>query len=329
MDLIQNYITDNIKKFYLKQLIAPVILLVLIIIINVNTSFSTLFFKTDLTNNMETIEEYNNKYVQFTFDTLFSTHEKVYYGRFCIGTYYYSFINNKCLFVLLPNYLSDNDTERLENITVSGKLLNEHSIRTSLIENMAAKLNWSTQGLDEVSYSHFLTASRFTTIPDYLLSFICFVSLIYSVYSIVISIVSIINPVLSPPVQRLRRYGNPKELLDEADIELSTLPQLATEDMFITEHYFIEISAYGIAIVPIKEMVWLYKHSTIEKRFGIHVNISYTLHISAKKSFYINCPKNIKSNIDGIIDYLAETNHDIIVGFNKENKRIARIRSKS
>jgi len=35
---------------------------------------------------------------------------------------------------------------------------------------------------------------------------------------------------------------------------------------------------------------------------------------------FIQCPKNIKSDIDGIIDYLAEANHDILVGFTEENR---------
>ena len=36
---------------------------------------------------------------------------------------------------------------------------------------------------------------------------------------------------------------------------------------------------------------------------------------------YIQCPKNLKSNIDGIIDYLSEANHNILVGFTEENRR--------
>ncbi len=35
---------------------------------------------------------------------------------------------------------------------------------------------------------------------------------------------------------------------------------------------------------------------------------------------YIHCPKNTKSDIDGIIDYLAEANHDTLVGFSEENR---------
>ncbi len=43
---------------------------------------------------------------------------------------------------------------------------------------------------------------------------------------------------LAPPAcQNLVVFGNPHKLLAEAEEELATLPQLATEEMFITEHY--------------------------------------------------------------------------------------------
>ena len=102
--------------------------------------------------------------------------------------------------------------------------------------------------------------------------------------------------------------------------ELATLPQLATEDIFITEHFFIFTSNYGNAIIPIKEIIWIYKYSTMHKFFWYHFSITYTLHISASKYLYLQCPKNIKSDIDGIIDYLSEANHDILVGFSEENR---------
>ena len=90
--------------------------------------------------------------------------------------------------------------------------------------------------------------------------------------------------------------------------------------MFITEHYFIMTSPYGNAIVPIQEILWIYKHSTLHKMLWYHFSISYTMHITANKHMYVNCPKNTKSDIDGIIDYLAEANHNILVGFNEENR---------
>ena len=59
---------------------------------------------------------------------------------------------------------------------------------------------------------------------------------------------------------------------------------------------------------------------SLHKILWYHFSISYTLHITANKHLYIQCPKNMKSDIDGIIDYLSEANHDILVGFSEENR---------
>ena len=142
----------------------------------------------------------------------------------------------------------------------------------------------------------------------------------YSLLCLILYILYIRFPFLAPACQNLIVYGHPRQMLEEAEEELATLPQLATEDMFITEHYFILTSPYGNAIVPIKEILWIYKYSTLHKILWYHFSISYTLHISANKHLYIHCPKNTKSDIDGIMDYLAEANHNILVGFSEENR---------
>lgn len=64
-----------------------------------------------------------------------------------------------------------------------------------------------------------------------------FGTLIYAVISLIFYILCIRFPVLAPVCQNLVVFGNPHTLLAEAEEELATLPQLATEDMFITEHY--------------------------------------------------------------------------------------------
>ena len=46
-------------------------------------------------------------------------------------------------------------------------------------------------------------------------------------------------------------------------------------------------SIYGHAIIPIDQIIWIYKYSTLHKFFWYHFSISYTLHISANKHLYI------------------------------------------
>lgn len=79
-----------------------------------------------------------------------------------------------------------------------------------------------------------------TDLATTLFKLVYILSGLYAFISIIRYAIYIAFPVLSVPVQRLRCYGKPREILAEAEEELATLPQLATEDMFITEHYFIE-----------------------------------------------------------------------------------------
>ena len=165
-----------------------------------------------------------------------------------------------------------------------------------------------------------ISEPAFKSIPSTALMIVYFLTGVYALVRLIADTLYIFFPVLSPACRQLSRFGKPSVLLAQAEEELATLPQLATEDMFITEHFFIELANYGTAIVPIQEMIWIYKHSTLHKFLWYHFSISYTLHITANKYLYIQCPKNMKSDIDGIMDYLAEANHNILVGFNEENR---------
>ena len=185
---------------------------------------------------------------------------------------------------------------------------------------MSDALGWTESGITSKVSGYYISEPDYNRTINTILFTVIFGTSIYAILCIVLYILFIFFPVLSPCCQDLALFGNPKKLLDQAEEELATLPQLATGDMFITAHFFIETSVYGNAIIPIDQIIWIYKYSTLHKFFWYHFSISYTLHISANRHLYIQCPKNIKSDIDGIMDYLAEANHNILVGFNEKNR---------
>ena len=223
--------------------------------------------------------------------------------------------------ILLAPSTCEQGLPEIDQITIRGKILPRDAGYDTLLTNLSKDLSWTQSGIQSKVSSYYLSE------PDFRYGFGLFLFLFLAVssgiafISVILSVLFIYKPYLSPPCQKLKHFGKPKEMLALAEEELATLPQLATEDMFITEHFFIETSKYGIAIVPIQEITWIYKHSTLHKLFWYHFSISYTLHITANKHVYIRCPKNTKSDIDGIIDYLSEANHDILVGFNEKNRQ--------
>ena len=320
----EHYISKNIRSYYRWRLFFPVFFLLLILVVSLFYPLRSSIFPKSVTLDSDFRELYENRdrTVNVSIQELYFTgYKKEFLGR-TAGYYYYAPTpddNSLILCLLTPKTSSEGIPKALDVMT-------EFEIKpltpseNSLITHLSEDLSWSEKGLSESVNMYYLDEAEAKNVAGTIFRLAVILFSVYSVIMILLYIIYIIFPQYSPPIQRLNVYGRPATMLYKAEKELSTLPQLATEDMFITEHFFIETSNYGTAIVPIDEIIWIYKYSTLHKLFWHHFSISYTLHITASKRVYIKCPKNTKTDIDGIIDYLAEANHDILVGFSEENR---------
>lgn len=317
-----HYISRNIKEHYKRRLIPPAIYLVFILIVWHVFSLSHVFFPAQVANDatLESLAKADTQYLNTTLTDLhFTGYTRTFLGN-TTGYYYYTLQNDECFFVLLSPDSCEEGLPVISEITISAKLIRGGDTFSLLLNNVAKDLNWTSSGIKSKVSPYHLSEPDFNPIGNFLLLTVFAGTGIYALVAAVLALLFIHNPILSPACQDLALYGDAGELLEQAEEELATLPQLATEDIFITEHFFIFTSVYGNAVIPINEIIWIYKHSTLNKFLWHHFSISYTLHITANKRLYLQCPKNIKSDIDGIMDYLAEANHDILVGFSEENR---------
>ncbi len=322
VDNYEHYITRNIKAFYKRRLFSPTIYLLLLIALWFIFSLGEILIPISLKDSVSFETSYNDsdKYVSVKLKNLYFTGYTSKNGNDIDGYFYYCMRGSECCIVKLSPSTCEEGIPSIEKLSVRGKIVPGKQTYKELISKLSEDLEWTNKGLSESVSNYYLSE------PDYHFNTIIWLFIFYfgtAAYSLLCLIfytTFIFFPYLSPVCQNLIVYGHPKHMLEEAEEELATLPQLATEDMFITEHYFILTSPSGNAIVPINEIMWIYKYSTLHKILWYHLRISYTLHISANKHVYIRCPKNAKSDIDGIIDYLSEANHDILVGFSEENR---------
>lgn len=319
-----NHITKNIRTYYKKKLIIPTTYICCIFLLSfIFPIFSFIFpKKIDFTKPWILNNPKASFYTKAKLKNLFFTgYTRKFLGQID-GYYYYTFTNNKCLFVLLKPNSCDMGLPELKSVSLSGKIITKSNSLDTLFTNLSRDLSWNEDGVRETFFPFILSEPDSNGISAIFLYYFIIFTSIFSMINIVYCIICINFPLLSHPIRRLTKYGNPKKLLKEAEDELSTLPQLATDDMFITQHYFIETSKFGVALIPIDKIRWVYKYSTLHMLFGKHLKISYTLYITGEKSIHIKCPKNTITDIDGIIDYLCEANHNILVGFNEKNREI-------
>ena len=318
----EHYITKNIKSLYKRRLFSPILYLLVLFLLWHAFSLTDILFPVTLDSEMtlETAYRHHAENVSATLSDLkFTGYTRTRFGH-STGYFYYTIQNHECIIVLLSPNTCEEGLPQIDEVSFTGKIVKGSDSFHALLASLAEDLSWTESGITNKVSSYYLSEPDYNIAGNIFLFGIIFLTGGYAVICLLLYIAYIFFPVLSPPCQDLALFGNPKKLLEQAEDELATLHQLATEDMFITEHFFIETSVYGTAIVPINEIIWIYKYSTLHKFFWYHFSISYTLHISANKHLYIQCPKNIKSDIDGIIDYLAEANHNILVGFNEENR---------
>ncbi len=329
----KDYIKKSIQKYYSKRVISPVIFLIAVAILSVLFPIRNMLIPKPVDFSDTTISEYLEEnprllYVTTDIGPLYFTGYKETFLEYTVGYYYYTMTGDECVMVLLTPKTSQEGLSTIDDLKVSFRIMRDKDTREDLLTSLANDLSWTSAGIESEVSDIMLSEPDATGVPTTLLKLAITIGVAFAMVSFIFYMLWILFPIMSPPIRRLAPYGHPRRILATAEEELSTLPQLATDDMFITEHYFIETSDYGVAVVPIDQIIWIYKYSTLHKFLWIHFAISYTLNINAGKHQYIRCPKNTKTDIDGIMDYLAEANHDILVGFTEENRRLASRRGK-
>lgn len=318
----EHYISRNIKAFYKRQLVLPSLYVFLLVFLWYLFSLQNLFLPNSFSDyeSIEQAKEDGMHYVSASFENLtFTGYTTSRFGA-TNGYFYYVEENDQTYIVLLSPSTCEEGLPTIEYVSVNCRLMEGKKSYKELLYHLSNDLDWTTTGINSQLPSLYFSEPDYNPIVTSFLFAFYMGSLLFSLICIGLYTLYILSPSYAPACQNLVVFGSPKKQLEEAEEELATLPQLATEDMFITEHYFILTSPYGNAIVPIQEILWIYKYSTLHKFLWYHFSISYTLHISANKHFYLQCPKNMKSDIDGIMDYLSEANHKILVGFNEENR---------
>lgn len=318
----EHYITRNIRAFYKRRLPSPIIYLLILLVLWIVFPLGEMISPLPLKNasQIQGVYEAKKEYVTVTFEDLtFTGYTTSRFGE-TNGYWYYGEKDDICFIALLTPFTCEEGNPSIEKLTTTCRIVSHPKLYEQFKTAIATDLEWNLEGISNQLPPVFYSEPDYNPMTNFWLFLVYFGSLIYTIITLVRYVLFIYYPHLAPACQNLIVFGNPKKQLLEAEEELATLPQLATEDMFITEHYFIMTSQYGNAIVPIQEILWIYKYSTLHKFLWYHFSISYTLHIAANKHMFIQCPKNIKSDIDGIIDYLAEANHDILVGFTEDNR---------
>ncbi len=323
MQQMEHLITKKIRNTYGRRIFSPIVYCIFLAIIWFYTPIQSLMHPLEISSqaHISGLSDSGNRYISTTLTDLHFTGYTQSHLGFVTGYYYYTVRSDSCYLVILSPHTCEEGLPSIDSVSIIASIRRMPESYSALAERIASDLSWTNAGFYDKVSSCIISEPGFGQLSSTILCVFYYASGIYALLTIVLYLLYIALPILSPAIRQLGRYGKRIQLLEQAELELATLPQLATEDMFITEHYFIAFANKSVTVIPIDQIIWIYKYSTLHNILWYHFSISYTLHITANKHLYIQFPKNMKSDIDGIIDYLSEANHDILVGFNETNRK--------
>lgn len=321
---MNNYVYNQIRKVSFMGIIVSGIVLISVILLGINLPFKKVFnpTKVSLISQISKARNEGNNYIEITLNDLHYTGYDYYKFGKPVASYYYNLSNNNCTFVLLNTDELDSH-KVLNNYTIQGRLSDSNEETDELMRRLSNDLDWTKNGLQSISAPVYINQTAYHKniyiFLAVLLSFIAISMLVYFLNSIVV----FIFPGIHPTCLYLKKITKGRKDIDTVSIEVTNRIVLKTSNFILTKHYLIINNLLTFEIVPLGRIIWAFEHSKWHKILWHKTRLSYNLSIMYGHKIKIDSSKNTKEEIDTIINYFKENYDSIIIGYSKENKKLA------
>lgn len=316
-------ITNTIKRIYLAKLVPAIIFIVFAGLFLYQYPIQEILLPNKLTNLQSLLsQQADQELVELTVPILYDTGYDEIRNSSSVGSYYYTFIGDTCVFFLLNHSSSQALPTTLENTTMKAKVIKSSEAVASLRNSFAKDLSWTETELANKSSDYLVSETDSFLFQDSILYALLFLFAIYAITCSVISILYLLMPSCSPYCRYLNTPR--KEALLRADEALQTNRLFHTKATSITDDYLIDLGRFHVEAIPLACMIWVFSYSTISKINGI----SYLIVIHTTKG-KVKLKQKQKFEADSIIEYLHQMNPNLLVGYSKENQKTAKSLAKT
>ena len=308
-----------IKRISLKNLIAPFIVLVVVVIIGHFIPFEEMFFPETVYSADELAESVSTgtTYISYEIDDLVYTGYDYYDGGKISGRFYYAFTSDEqpVVFFLVK--------EGQEPGKAAAKAVYKDEYVNTFIANYAADLELSPQALQELSGGYILSSCDYDLyyyiILAASLAAIAFVCALYILWNFIV----FFFPSIHPSCRRLKKYGLSGRDFSDIDRELKNDRIIEAGNIYATSHYMIVFGKGTIYMIPLFNIVWAYRYVS-RQIFVSRRLLSYTLVVYTSPSGKITMRGNKKKATDKILSFFNRDFSHITVGYTEENHKMIR-----
>lgn len=315
-----SFIIKNIRRALLKQLIFPVLLLLVSL---------TVFFKTPKDNilnprplNYKSSFEnfYNRNLPHVTVsvsDLRYSGLDYVVDGHIQ-GHYYYTLIDDRCQFYVLAREVGTPPAAVRNQMNLRGRLIEFDDVEyNGILEDMAGHLNWTVPSLREISSPYAVSTVPYPVYLNFVFFAVLYGCLLLSVLDILYSAIYIMEPLRSPTFRYLGTFGEIRTLLPKVEMEMKHISMAKAGNIYLTPNYIVNVDTVRSIILPLKSVSRIYYHSRISRLPFMRINFTYTLHIVAQDGRTYDFTKKKKEDLDCILEKMKERKPEVLLGYSK------------
>ena len=321
-------ILDHIKDICKRRCILPVVVIVVMIALLFIVPFGSLLSpkKVDGIFNIKSTDNF----VEVNTGKMKYTGYDVKNGLGTEFSYYYALKDDKCAFALIPKDLvkaSGKDIAEgsvkasINNLSLKAKVIKPNSPYKKMISIFAKDLNWTDEGLSSISTGWVVSSANYHPYR-YMFSLIIIILIILlAAARLVISIKYYKDPYRFNVCSYLSTQES-RELIDEAQDELDSENYLQINATYITENYYIDLDTSGAFIIPLKDVIWVFRLG----RRGVDIrkhSLTYTINFITRDGEVVKVPRKSSDEAMAIIKSIKATEYEIITGHSDEKMRMA------
>lgn len=317
----------KMRKIYFRHLLWPVIPIVASLVFMYFIPFKQILNPIQVNSTAEAI-----KAVEAGYEYLELTATKIIYSGYDYmrddeihGQYYYDLVDGKeCVFFLFEPE-EDNNSVYLDNVYKFVKVEETNGIFDNMLNMFSGTINWTPEGVEEITKDYILSEVDYHYQGYTILVFIIMTIFIYGVIVFMYNLAIALVPQLCPKIlvakymfkgkKRMGVNGFVQMICNEINNA-----KVAHGNMYITEHFIVNLDKLDFDLVPIDKIVLAYEHGTLRSIMGIHLKVSYTIHLNAKRIFKYHIARKTLEEANSVLDYLRENKPDILIGYTVENK---------
>ena len=319
-------ILDHIKNTCKRKCIFPVVVIVLMIALLFIVPFRSIWSH-ERVNGIFNAKP-NEEFVTISTGPMKYTGYDIKNGlghQFC---YYYSLKDGKCAFALIPksqvvnknsNLPKESVKQEITNVTYNAKVISSNGSYEKMISLFAKDLNWTDEGLKSISTGIVVSAADYHPYR-YIIVFALILFLIgVALVRLIIAIRGLKDP-YSYPVCSFLSKEESHDLIDEAQDELDSENYLQINATYITENYFIDLDTSGASVIPLKDVVWVYR---LGKR-GVDIKkqaLTYTINFITRDGVLIKVPRKSSDEALAIMKSIKATEYEIVTGHSDEKRQ--------